>query len=84
MPFSLKNAVATLEKDLNLLKMGLTWEEVFIYLDDLIVFAPMFEVFGVVGKSVPDTSNGKPQASSEQMFFGHNEVKYLGQVMSKE
>lgn len=45
MPFGLKNVSATLQQALDLLKAGLMWEEVLIYLANLIVFAPTFEVF---------------------------------------
>lgn len=45
MSFGLKNAGATLQRALNFLMIGLTWEEDLTYLDDLTVFAPTFIVF---------------------------------------
>lgn len=45
MPFELRNAPATLQQALDILIMGLNWEEVLIYLDDLIMFTPTFEIF---------------------------------------
>lgn len=47
---------ATMHQALDLLMAGLTWEEVLIYLNDLIIFAPTFDVFLEEG---PHQSEGK-------------------------
>lgn len=39
------NASVTLQRALNLLMMGLTWEEILIYMDDIIMLTPSFDIF---------------------------------------
>lgn len=45
MPFELKNVGAMLQWVLDFLIMGLSWEEVHMYLNDLIMFVPHFVAF---------------------------------------
>lgn len=52
MPFGLKNAGAMLQWALNLM-MGLSWEEVLVYLNDLIMFSPTWNIPPNAGGSEP-------------------------------
>lgn len=45
MPFGLQNMPAALQQALDLLMAGLTYEQVLVYLDNLIIFTPIFEIF---------------------------------------
>lgn len=64
--------------------MGLTWEEVFIYLDDLIVFTPTFEIFVErLERLFQELVSANSQLKPSQCYFGFDS-KCLGHMISNQ
>lgn len=77
LPLGLWNASVTLQWALDLLMAGLTWDEVSVYLDNLVIFAlVMLPHFSVTDRS-------RPQVEA-LCFFRFNYIKYLGHVVSQD
>jgi len=83
MPFGLKNAPATFQRLMDLILSGLQGEELFVYMDDIVIYATLLEehekkynlLIGRLRKA-----NLKLQPECE---FLKNEVTYLNHVISK-
>lgn len=81
--FSLKNAGVTLQRALGLLMMGLTYEGVLIFLNDLIVFASIYRMFFEWQESVLKplvTTNF--ELIQSKCYFGYDQVRYVGHIVS--
>lgn len=71
--------------EVNLLIISLTWEVVLVYLDDIIMFALMFDKFlECLEAMFLRLVEADPQLKLNKCFFGYDTVWYLGHVISKE
>jgi len=85
MPFGLCNAPATFQREMNRIFFDLIGRNIFIYIDDVIVFSEnmpnhikdLSEVFGILEK------NGL-KVNVEKCHFFQNEVELLGHILSVE
>ena len=85
MPFGLCNAPSTFQRAMDLVLAGAKWRTCLVYLDDILVFAPTFELHlarlgDVLGRIEKHGLKLKPSKCA----FGQTEVSYLGHIVSVE
>ena len=85
MPFGLTNAPATFQRLMNKLFSGKGWEQVFVYLDDILIVSASFEehlrdVEHVLDRLMEAGLRLKPS----KCLFARKEVVYLGFTVSSE
>ena len=84
MPFGLTNAPAMFQRLMECVPAGLVGEECLIYLDDIIVFNSSFkEHLFRLTKILQALRNADLQLKPSKCHFAHDEVRYLGHVVSK-
>jgi len=82
MPFGLRNAPATFQRLMDSVLMGLQGNEVFVYLDDIVVYARSLEEHKVkIDKLMQRLKAAKLQLQPEKCQFLRHEVVYLGHVI---
>lgn len=85
MPFGLKNAPATFQRSMDNVLSGLQRNELFVYMDDIVVYARSIEEhevkFNRLMKRLAD-ANLKLQA--DKCEFLHKEVAYLGHIIGAD
>lgn len=73
-----------LQRDLNLNMMGFIWEEVLIYLNDLVIFVPMIEVFlEQLEKIFQRLAMANVRIKPSKCYFEYDQVIYIGHILSK-
>ena len=85
LPFGLCNAGATFQRLMQLALSGLTWEQVLVYIDDLIVHSKSFEEHLSHLKQVFDKlAAAGLKMSPKKCDFFRREVVFLGHIVSEE
>ena len=85
MPFGLCNAPATFERLMEQILLGLPWEILLIYLDDVIVYAKTFEeMLARLRTVLSRLRDAQLKLSPKKCSLFQSEVKYLGHVISHE
>lgn len=85
MPFGLKNAPATFQRLMDTVLTGLQGISMFVYLDDIIVFAKNLEEHGQrINELMQRLRKANLQLQSDKCEFLRPEVNYLGHIISKE
>ncbi|PAA63097.1 hypothetical protein BOX15_Mlig014814g1 [Macrostomum lignano] len=85
MGFGMCNSPATFQRLMELVMSGLTWEEVLVYVDDLIVFSRSFEEHLASLRKVFDRLRAAGlKLNKDKSVFAHRSVKYLGHIVSRE
>jgi hypothetical protein len=83
MPFGLCNAPATFQRLMALVFSGLIGLDCLIYLDDIIIFAPTFDVHLIrLEKVFSKLQNHNLKIKLSKCCFGRADVKFLGHVVS--
>jgi len=83
MPFGLKNAPATFQRLMDSVLVGLQGNEVFVYLDDIVVYARSLEEHKIkIEKLMQRLKEANLQLQPEKCQFLRHEVVYLGHVIS--
>ena len=84
MPFGLKNAPATFQRLMNSLLSGLQGMELFVYLDDVVIYSTSIGEHEIKFNRLMDRlRKAKLQLQSDKCEFLRHEVKYLGHVTSE-
>ena len=85
LPFGLHCAPAKFQRAINRIFSRLNWKTVFIYLDDIIVFAKDFEEHCSRLREVMETIKfHNLKLHPKKCFFFQKEVEYLGHILSKD
>ncbi|PAA61768.1 hypothetical protein BOX15_Mlig029272g4 [Macrostomum lignano] len=85
MGFGMCNSPATFQRLMELIMSGLTWEEVLVYVDDLIVFSKSFDQHLVSLRRVFERLRSAGlKLNKDKTVFAYRSVKYLGHVVSSE
>ena len=83
MGFGMCNSPATFQRLMELVLSGLTWEEVLIYVDDIVVFNRGFEEHLESLQKVFDRiRHAGLKLNKQKSVFAHRSVKYLGHIVS--
>lgn len=84
MPFGVQNAPGNQQRALDLLMMGLMWEEVLIYLGDIIVFGPTFEIsLEHLEKVICHLDVANFYLKPSKCYFEDDTIKYLEHIVSQ-
>ena len=84
MPFGLCNAPATFQRLMQIVLAGLEWDCCFVYIDDILVASRSFEEHLSHLQLVFDRlSKAGLRLKPKKCLFLHEEVPYLGYVISK-
>jgi len=85
MPFGLKNAPATFQRLMDLVLSGLQGEEVFVYMDDIVIYATSLEEHERKYNLLMERlRNANLKLQPDKCEFLKTEVTYLGHVISKD
>lgn len=85
MPFGLKNAPATFQRLMDRVLLGLQDSELFVYLDDIVLFASSLKEHGIKVRRLFDRlHNAKLSLQPDKCEFLNTEVIYLGHIISDE
>lgn len=85
MPFGLKNAPATFQRQMDTVFRGLQGNEVFVYIDDCIIFAQTVEEHDAkLRKVVERLREAGMKLQPEKCSFYRREVAYLGHVIGAD
>ena len=84
MPFGLKNAPATFQRLMDLVTTGLQETELFVYLDDIVLYANSLEEHKEEFNKLMERLNAENlQLQSDKCEFLRPEVAYLGHIIDK-
>ena len=84
MPFGLKNAPATFQRLMNSILSGLQGIELFVYLDDIVIYSTSIHEHEIKFNQLMDRlRRAKLQLQPDKCEFLRHEVKYLGHVISE-
>jgi transposase InsO family protein len=85
MGFGMCNAPATFQRLMELVLSGLNWEEVLVYVDDLVIFSRCFDEHLESLQRVFDRlRNAGLKLNKAKSTFACRRVKYLGHIVSSE
>ena len=85
LPFGLCNAPSTFERLMERVLQGLQWHQCLLYLDDVIVFAPTFELQMERLKNVfARLRAANLRMKAKKCFLCRDKVEYLGHIVSRE
>lgn len=85
MPFGLKNAPATFQRLMDTVLMGLQGNEVFVYLDDIVIYARSLEEHSIkIRKVLKRLKAANLTLQPDKCTFLRKEVAYLGHIISTE
>ena len=83
MPFGLCNAPGTFERLMEITMRGLQWRTCLVYLDDIIVFAPTWEIhMQRLDEVLGWIESAGLRLKASKCFFARPEVHFLGHVVS--
>ena len=85
MPFGLRNAPATFQRLMDLVLSGLQGQELFVYMDDIVIYAASLEEHERKYKLLIDRlRKANLKLQPDKCEFLKTEVTYLGHVISKD
>lgn len=85
MPFGLKNAPATFQRLMDQTLSGLQGQELFVYLDDVVIYAKSLEDHrNKYNKLIERLRNANLKLQPDKCEFLRKEVAYLGHVIDKD
>ena len=85
MPFGLKNAPATFQRCMDLILSGLQGIELFVYIDDIVIYADSLEEHSRKLRTLlARLQNAGLALQPEKCRFLRHEIGYLGHVISSE
>ena len=85
MPFGLKNASATFQRLMDLVLIGLQGTELFVYLDDIVLYANSLEEHEEkFNKMMERLSTANLKLQPCKCEFLRPEIAYLGHIIDKE
>lgn len=85
MPFGLKNAPATFQRLMDRVLLGLQDSELFVYLDDIVVFASSLQEHGTrMRRLFKRLEKSKLSLQPDKCEFLNTEVIYLGHIISND
>jgi len=85
MPFGLKNAPATFQRLMDLVLSGLQGEELFVYMDDIVIYATSLEEHArKYNLLIERLRRANLKLQPDKCEFLKTEVTYLGHVISKD
>jgi hypothetical protein len=84
MPFGLKNALATFQRLMNQTLIGLQGNEIFVYLDDIVLYASSLREHEIkFNKLAKRLEEANLKLQSDKCEFLRKEVTYLGHIITK-
>ena len=85
MPFGLTNAVATFQRYMDAVLAGLKWNQLLVYIDDIIIFSKSFEDhLRDVSLTLDRLIEANLQLKPSKCHFFQEKLKYLGHVVSEQ
>ncbi|XP_043285557.1 uncharacterized protein [Venturia canescens] len=85
MPFGLKNAPATFQRLMDLVLKGLQGNELFVYLDDIVIYARSLDEHNSKFKKLAERlRNANLTLQTDKCEFLRTEVRYLGHLISAD
>lgn len=85
MPFGLKNAPATFQRLMDQVLCGLQGTELFVYIDDIVVYASSLHEHDIkIQKLMDHLRNAKLLLQPDKCEFLRHEVTYLGHIIGSE
>ena len=85
MPFGLKNAPATFQRLMDNVLTGLQGSELFVYLDDIVIYARSLEEHNVkIKRLMQRLRKSNLQLQPDKCQFLRHEVMYLGHIIGKD
>ena len=85
MPFGLKNAPATFQRLMDLVLTGLQGEELFVYMDDIVIYAKSLEEHErKYNALIQRLQKANLKLQPDKCEFLKSEVTYLGHVISRD
>lgn len=85
MPFGLKNASATFQRLMDLVLTGLQGEELFVYMDDIVIYAKSLEEHErKYNALIERLRRANLKLQPDKCEFLKSEVTYLGHVISRD
>ena len=85
MPFGLQNAPANFQRLMNLVLTGLRGNELFVYLDDIVLYANSLEEHKAkFNKLIERLNAANLKLQPDKCEFLRPEVAYLGHIIDKE
>jgi len=84
MPFGLKNAPTIFQRLMDLILSGLQSEELFVYMDDIVIYATSEEHKRKYNLLIERRRKANLKLQPDKCEFLKNEITYLGHVISKD
>lgn len=85
MPFGLKNAPATFQRLMDLVLKGLQGNDLFVYLDDIVIYARSMDEHDAKFKKLAERlRNANLTLQTDKCEFLRTEVRYLGHLISAD
>jgi|GEM_PF-3482667 len=85
MPFGLKNAPATFQRLMDNVLSGLQGNELFVYMDDIVIYARSLKEHEVkFNKLMQRLRNANLKLQPDKCEFLHHEVAYLGHIIGAD
>jgi len=83
LPFGLTNSPATFQRLMDLILTGLHWSSCFVYIDDILVFAPSFaEHLKRLEEVFRRIQTAGLKLNPQKCKFLHEQIAYLGHVIT--
>ena len=83
MPFGLCNALATMQRALDILLAQIKWEACLVYLDDVITYGAIFKLMLQQLRMIFTLfRSANLRLKPSKCFFGYDKVAYLGHLVS--
>ena len=81
----LKNSPATFQRLMECIFRGMTWQNILIYIDDIVIFSPNFDTHIKDIRQVFERLRASGlKLKAKKCFFGFEKIHYLGHIISKD